>query len=334
MNLEILSTILKPYPAFRLKQAEDAVFRNFISNWNETNLPHELKEKLDDNCPLEINTRLLKSKDNKTFKALIVLDDDNAVETVLIRHKDGRNTVCVSSQVGCALACDFCATGKTGFKRNLTCSEIIEQILFFSRLLKKEKAKITNVVFMGMGEPLLNYDEVMSAVRILNNKNKFNIGARRISISTVGIIEGIKRLSSEPLQINLAVSLHAPDDNLRDELMPINKKYPLKKLLKTVRTYIEMTNRRVMIEYLMLNNINDYPEQAKKLANLLESSLGNLFFINLVSYNPTGIYKASSDERIEKFKQALEDNGIIAVQRYRYGLDIKGACGQLAGDRK
>ncbi|MDD4332835.1 MAG: 23S rRNA (adenine(2503)-C(2))-methyltransferase RlmN [Patescibacteria group bacterium] len=334
MNLGNLNVILKSFPSFRFKQAEEAIYKNLISNWNESNLPKELKELLSKECPLEIKAELLKSKDGKTYKALINLEDENAIETVLMRHKDDRNTVCVSSQVGCALGCDFCATGKSGFKRNLTSGEIIEQVLFFARFLKKEGQAITNVVFMGMGEPLLNYDEVIRAIKIINDKNKFNIGARKISVSTVGIIEGIKKLTKEPLQINLALSLHAPDDKLRNELMPINNKYPLKKILSTIKEYIARTNRKVMIEYLMLENINDYPEQAVQLAELLNNNLESLYFVNLISYNPTGIYKPSRSERIEKFKENLEKCGVDAIQRYRYGVDIKGACGQLAGKRR
>jgi len=334
MNTNNLKEILRDHPAFRLKQAEEAIFKKLIANWQESNLPGELKEVLNRECPLEINAELKESKDNKTAKALILLDDGQVIETVLLRHKDGRNTVCVSSQVGCALNCAFCATGQSGFKRNLTFGEIVEQVVYFARILKKEKQAITNIVFMGMGEPLLNYDEVITAIKIFNDKNKLNIGARKISISTVGIIEGIKKLTAEPLQVNLAISLHAPTEKLRSVLMPVNKKVPLKKLLPVVREYIKRTNRRVMIEYLMLEHVNDYPEHAKDLARLLIDNLEDLFFVDLIAYNPTGEFRPSEPKQIKEFREVLEKHGLVVVQRYRFGMDIKGACGQLAGARE
>jgi 23S rRNA (adenine2503-C2)-methyltransferase len=244
-----------------------------------------------------------------------------------MKHED-RNTVCVSSQVGCALGCLFCATGKMGFKRNLEVFEIVEQVLFFARYLKKTKDKVTNVVFMGMGEPFLNYGNVLGAIKILNDKEGFNLGARKFSISTVGITEGIEKLAEEKLQINLAISLHASNNKLRSNLIPANKKYGIEKILKKVNEYIKKTNRKVMFEYLMIKDLNDSNESAKELAFLMEKPL---YFVNLISYNPTGDFQPSSKETIQKFKSILEKEGVYVTERYRFGREIKAACGQLAG---
>ncbi|MBU1102650.1 23S rRNA (adenine(2503)-C(2))-methyltransferase RlmN, partial [Patescibacteria group bacterium] len=189
--------------------------------------------------------------------------------------------------------------------------------------------KINNVVFMGMGEPFLNYDNVLAAIKILNDKEGFNLGARHFSISTVGITEGIEKLAQEKMEVNLAISLHAPNDKLRSSIMPINKKYPLGKILRAVDEYIKQTRRRVMFEYIMIEEINDSDDCARQLADLLKNTLG---FVNLITYNPTGIFKPSSSQRLNKFKEILEKAGVAVTQRYRFGDDIKGACGQLAGN--
>jgi len=328
MDLAQFEEILKEEPAYRLKQAKKAIFQNLIEDWSQaTNLPLSLRERLNEKCPLLIEGELTISKDQKTAKVLIFLKDGLKIEAVLMRHGGGRNTVCVSSQVGCSLNCKFCATGQMGFKRNLTVFEIIEQVLFFARYLKKFGERVTNVVFMGMGEPFLNYENVLGTIGVLNDKDGFNIGARKISISTVGIIEGIKKLAKEKLQVNLAISLHAPDDKLRSELMPINKKYPLMKIFEEVDDYIKKTKRKVMFEYLMIKNLNDSDECAKKLAKLMKKPL---YLVNLISYNPTGIFEPSPQERIKKFKEILEKEGSLVTERYRFGRDIKAACGQLA----
>jgi len=329
MNLINFDKILEKEPKYRLKQAKAAIFKDLIEDWQEAKtLPQELRKKLGEDYPLQIEAKVFNSPDG-AVKALFVLSGGLKIESVLLRHKDGRNTVCVSSQVGCALCCEFCATGKLGFKRNLNYSEIAEQVLFFARLLKKEKGKITNVVFMGMGEPFLNYDNVLMAIRTLNDKDGFNLGVRHFSISTVGIIEGIEKLAKENLQINLAVSLHASDDELREKIMPINKKYPLEEILMAVKEYVKKTKRRVMFEYVMIRGVNDSDLEAKKLAELLKDI--PLSFVNLISYNPTGIFRPSSPERIKKFKEILEEKGISATQRHRFGEELDAACGQLAG---
>ena len=241
MNLTKLEKVLEKEPAYRLKQVKKAAFRDLIDDWNKVStLPLRLREKLNKGCPLLINGELFFSADQKTIKTLITLNDGLKIESVLMRHKPrsrkslteqvrygerfslrgkNRNTICVSSQIGCPLDCKFCATGKMGFKRNLEVFEMVEQVIFFARYLKKTKEKVTNIVFMGMGEPFLNYENVISAIKILNDKEGFNLGARKFSISTVGITEGIKKLAEEKLQINLAISLHASNNKLRSELI-------------------------------------------------------------------------------------------------------------------
>ena len=246
-----------------------------------------------------------------------------------MKHADQRNTVCISSQVGCSVGCQFCATGELGFKRNLSDWEIAEQVLYFARFLKKDGEKVNNVVFMGMGEPFLNYDNVLGAIRILNDKDGFNLGARHISVSTVGIVEGIKKFTAEDLQVNLAISLHAPDNVLRSKLVPLNKTYPIEKVLAAADEYIKKTKRRVMFEYLMIDGVNDGEKQAVTLAKLLKKPL---YFLNLISYNPTGHceFKSSPGWKIKKFKEILEKAKVSVTQRHGFGKEIKGACGQLA----
>ncbi|MDP2930297.1 MAG: 23S rRNA (adenine(2503)-C(2))-methyltransferase RlmN [bacterium] len=325
-----MEKVLSKEPSFRLKQAKKAVFQDLIEDWNKaTVLPLALRNELSENCSLKIEAEVLVSADSKTAKALITLEDGLKIETVLMRYSD-RNTICVSSMVGCPLACEFCATGKMGFKRNLTVNEIIEQVLFFNRYLKKFSQRVSSAVFMGMGEPFLNYDNVMAAIRILNNDDGFNIGARHISISTVGIVEGIKRLTEEKLQVNLAISLHAPNDSLRSKIMPVDKKYPLKDVLAAVEEYMEKTKRKVMFEYIMIQGVNDGAEQARELINLLSGLRKSLFMVNLILYNPTGFFEPSKKENIDNFKGVLEKAGIEVVERFRFGQGIKAACGQLA----
>jgi len=329
MDLEKIKEQLKNEPSFRYKQAFQAIFVNLCVNWDEVSgFPKALREKLNKKLPLDL---LVLNSENQTGSEKVAINfQGDVVEAVLMKHSR-RNTVCVSSQVGCALKCDFCATGELGYKRNLTAMEIVAQVLYFARILKKKNQKVSNVVFMGMGEPLKNYDEVMAAVRILNDKDGLNIGARKISISTVGIISGIKKLSKENLQVNLAVSLHAANNDLRNEIMPINKNFPLKNLLSSIKEYMKLTNRKVMIEYVMLNEVNDSEKQAKELVDVLKTFLPQLFSVNLIAYNETGKYKPSTAARSRKFKHVLERSGISVIERYRFGGDIKAACGQLAG---
>lgn len=311
---------------YRDKQINHAIYKELIDNWQKaTSLPKDLRDKLNKELPLEIKASLFESKNSK--KALIFLKDNNAIESVLMQYQ-GRNSVCVSSQIGCPMNCKFCKTGTMGFIRNLTSAEIVNQVLFFARLLKKTGQKVDNAVFMGMGEPFLNYENVISAIKILNDKDKFNLGARHISISTCGIIRGIEKLSQENIQVNLALSLHAANSQLRLSLMPINEKQPLPKVLEAIDNYIKKTNRKVMFEYIMIDGINDNPEQANELVDLLKGN--HLYMVNLIPYNPTGLFKPSPKKQIDKFKDTLIKNGIRATQRFSFGQDINAACGQLA----
>ncbi|NTW22790.1 23S rRNA (adenine(2503)-C(2))-methyltransferase RlmN [Candidatus Falkowbacteria bacterium] len=331
MNTKRLNEILADQPKYRWQQAERAIYVDLVSEWSEaTVLPAALRQQLAEECPLAIDVEESVSADGSQ-KALITLEDDLKIETVLLKHKDGRHTVCVSSQVGCPLGCLFCATGRLGYKRNLSAEEIVEQVLYFARQLKKQGKQVTNVVFMGMGEPLLNYDNVLSAIRTLNRFDGFNLGARRMSISTAGIPKGIRQLSREGLEVNLALSLHAPNNELRGQIMPISKNYTLTQVMTALAEYIEATNRRVMFEYVMIKNINDAPEHAKQLVKLLS---GWLAFVNLINYNETELFYPSTKERIDKFKKILEDGHITVVQRHGFGQGIDAACGQLAAKRK
>jgi 23S rRNA (adenine2503-C2)-methyltransferase len=363
MNIQKIQEILKNEPKFRTKQVYEAIFQKFIENWDEaTSLPAALRDRLKAEASLEIEAEILESADKNTVKAAISLPGGR-VETVLMRH-EGRDTVCVSSQMGCKLACTFCLTGQGGFARNLDSYEIVEQVLFFARYLKRnlketlpapsnggeltsrkttpspslerrgDSERVTNVVFMGMGEPFANYDEVLKAIRFLNDEETFNIGARKISVSTVGLIDGIKKFANEPLQVNLALSLHAPNDDVRHLIMPISRNYPLANLLQAMADYIKKTNRKVMIEYLLLKDINDSEDDARELAFVLKKYLERLFVVNLIAYNQTGAYEPSSKETAEAFKKVLEEEGLEVVQRFKFGRDIKGACGQLAGKNR
>jgi 23S rRNA (adenine2503-C2)-methyltransferase len=336
MNLERLKETLKNEPKYRLKQAREAVFKNLVADWSEaTSLPPKLREELNRECPLAISGKVMESDvGGETMKAMIIVEGGLAIEAVLMRHgenkdnKAERNTVCVSSQIGCPMRCKFCATGAMGFKRNLSVSEITEQVLFFARLLEKKDERVSNVVFMGMGEPFLNYNNVLEAIRTFNDKDGLNIGARKISVSTCGIIEGIEKLSREELQVNLAISLHAPDNDLRSQLMPVNMAIPLAKVLKAVDAYIKKTGRQVMFEYLLLQGVNDTEEHAKKLAALMEN---HLYFVNLIVYNRTGQagLEPSPAKSVKKFREILEKAGVGVSERYRFGRGIKAACGQL-----
>jgi 23S rRNA (adenine2503-C2)-methyltransferase len=326
-----LENILRTEPAYRLKQAKQLIFKDLIDDWQKAIVfPLVLREKLNKEFPLSIDGQKSVSKDQKTIKALITLNDGLKIESVLMKHTGGRNTVCVSSQVGCKFNCSFCATGQNGFKRSLLRMEIVAQVLFFARELKKQKERVSSVVFMGMGEPFDNTDNVLAAIRILNDDDGLNIGARHISISTVGLSEGINKLAVEPLQINLAISLHAPNNGLRSKIIPLNKVYPLEIVLKSVAEYIAKTNRRVMFEYLMIKDLNDSLDQAQELVDLFEKFDLSLFLVNLITYNQTGVFEPSTSAKIKEFKEFLENHKITVTERHRFGREIKGACGQLA----
>lgn len=327
MNFSVISEIIKDEPKYRFDQIRKGIFVDLLEDWDLfTGLPKTLRAELKEKCPLGIDAEVFEDDRDSAVKALIRLSDGKRIETVLMRHVGGRNTVCVSSQIGCPMACTFCATGKMTLLRNLTADEIAEQVLFFARYLKKEGKRVSGVVFMGMGEPLVNYDNVLEAVRTMNDHDGLNIGARHISISTCGVIDGIKRLTKEPLQINLAVSLHASNDKVRRTLMPIARTHTIEELLVAVDDYIKATHRKVMFEYLMIGGINDKEEHAFALAKLMR---GRLCMVNLIAYNSTGMFKSATKEKMLFFKKILEDFGVPVTIRYRHGRQVKGACGQL-----
>lgn len=333
-DIKILREILAPLPRFRQVQAQQAVFSALISDWQEVStLPLALREQLGCEYPLTIKADV-QAAEGGTRKALLYLEDGEVIETVLIVHSDGRHTVCLSSQAGCPLGCTFCATGQNGFRRNLSEFEIVLQVLFWQRRLAKEGKNVSHLVFMGMGEPFLNYDALVGAMKLINQEAYFNIGSRHMSVSTAGIVPGIKRFSQEDFQANLAISLHAPDDRLREKLMPIDKTYPLAELLPAVDEYIARTKRRVMFEYLLIAGVNDSVNQAQALARLIRSlDNSRLCFINLIPYNPTGPFQPAKEATIKTFCFALDEAGLPYTRRHRFGDQIDAACGQLAGKR-
>lgn len=321
-------------PKFRYKQLEDAIFKNSIVSFDDiTNFPKNLREELSQKFKINQLILVESHKAGDTVKFVFKTEDNNYVESVLMLHNDGRRTVCVSCQVFCAVGCTFCATGANMYKRSLTKREIIEQVLFISRYLKQSDEKVTNVVFMGMGEPFLNYENVVNSIKILNDEKKFNIGARHITVSTSGIIPKIYEFTDLGLQVRLAISLHAPNDELRSKLMPINKKYPLADLMKACDYFSEKKNKRVSYEYVLIKDINDSETEARELVELLK---GRLAHVNLLIYNPHEFSKHEKPqiEKVRAFKKILDENNIECSIRKSMGDDISGACGQLSGKRE
>ncbi len=300
-----------------------------------TDLPAGLRERLSQEATCSALTLLEEkvSSDRLTRKGLFALPDGERIEAVLLLY-NRRATVCLSTQVGCAIGCPFCATGRGGLRRNLSPGEIVEQVLYFARLLRRGEAgvrgptRISNVVFMGMGEPLANYGPTWGAVERLNHPQGFGLGARRMTISTAGLVPGILRLAEEPLQVNLAVSLHAADDDLRDELVPLNRRYPLDELMRACRAYVERTRRRVSFEYVLIAGVNDAPEQAYRLADRLR---GLLCHVNLIPLNPVAGsgWRASDPPVVAAFQQVLERARVPVSVRLERGVEIAAACGQL-----
>ena len=269
-----------------------------------------------------------RSGDGQTSKGLFRLHDGNEVEAVLMEHWGDRTTVCISSQAGCAYACAFCSTGQAGYTRNLTPTEIFDQARFFARELKSRGKKITNIVFMGQGEPFANYDAVMGAVRLLNDPHGFGLGHRHITISTVGLVPQIERFTNEKLQVNLAISLHAPTDAQRGSIMPVNRKFSIAELMRACAAYEASTRRKIFFEYVMLENVNDDDASARALAGLMR---GHLYHVNLIPYNatPDAPLHGTADARIRAFARVLDDAGVPTTVRTPMGRDIAAACGQL-----
>ncbi len=274
---------------------------------------------------------LQRSSDGQTTKGLFKLRDGSEVEAVLMEHYGGRSTVCISSQAGCAYKCSFCATGQGGFTRNLDATEIFDQARFFARDLKRRDKKVTNIVFMGQGEPFANFGPVMDAVLLLNDPHGFGLGHRHITISTVGLVPQIDRFAEAELQVNLAISLHAPTDEVRSRIMPVNRRYPVSDLMAACRRYVDRTNRKVFFEYVMLEGVNDDDASARALAALMT---GRLYHVNLIPYNttPDGEFQGTGDERIRAFQRILDAAGVPTTVRVPMGRDIAAACGQLQAE--
>lgn len=343
-----LADLLKSWgePAFRAKQIYRHLYINVVDGFEAmTDLPKALRDRLAAETELFTlaRTGLQQGDDGLTRKALFALPDGSPVESVLMVYPD-RATVCVSSQSGCPMACTFCATGKLGFLHDLTGGQIIEQVMWAARELRKIRAEkagraedlpkaLGNVVFMGMGEPFNNYKNWWEAVDRLHDPAGFNMGARSFTVSTVGLVPGILKLAEEKLQVNLAISLHSPDDDLREDMMPVNKRYPIRDLMYAVRTYIAITNRRVSFEYVLLQEKNDLPEHAQRLAKLLRSPTPVLCHVNLIPWNPVPgtPLDRSSRRRVLDFQKILQDAGVPCTVRVERGTEIAAACGQLAG---
>jgi 23S rRNA (adenine2503-C2)-methyltransferase len=315
-------------PAFRAKQVWQWAARGVDGYERMTNLPAALRERLQQAVPFSsLHLREERHASDGTVKALFATTDERPLEAVLMRYRDSRRSICVSSQSGCPLTCTFCATGTMKFGRNLTASEILDQALYFRRI-----EPIDHCVFMGMGEPMLNLDAVLAACERLPD---LGIANRRTAISTVGWIPGIERLTEQEMPLRLALSLHAADEALRSELMPVNERYPLADVIDACRAFYERKRRRVFVEYVMLAGVNDRYEQALALARLLAprhtTEQPRMFKVNLIPFNPTDSqFKGSSRESIAAFKRALEQSGIEATVRLTRGRDIDAACGQLA----
>lgn len=331
-TLEEISKFVKELglPAFRAKQIHSWIYSKYADSFEQMS---DLSKELRDTLMEKANVQLLKlahlevSRDG-TRKYLFELPDGQMVESVLMTFQDRDSlSACVSSQVGCAVGCTFCATGYLGFKRNLSSQEIVDQVMSIQRESGK---RISNIVYMGQGEPLLNTEEVIKSVRSL--MNSVGIGQRHITVSTSGIVPGINRLAQEDLQITLALSLHAPDALTRDQIVPINKKFPVPALMDALKDYYDKTGRRITIEYVMLEDITDSPEQARELADLVKDLHCN---INLIPYNPTStedgveVYGRPSIEAQQKFKRIAESTGKTVTIRLERGTDINAACGQL-----
>ncbi len=347
-------------PRYRGRQIAHWLYQQGAVSFAEmTDLPATMRTRLAEEARITslVPVTSVAADGGDTTKYLLQLSDGATIETVVMRYQDGRRSVCISTQVGCGMGCTFCATGIAGLTRNLTGAEIIDQVVLVQRAVGE---RITNVVFMGMGEPLANYDATLRAIRLLNAPYGLGVGMRHLTVSTVGLVPQIRRLAAEHLQLTLAVSLHAPIDELRDELVPVNRKWPIAELLDASRDYVRETGRRISFEYVLMEGVNDTPELAAILGNLLRARsegvvarddgavelgipgrtsdtegpherAGYAFHVNLIPWNPVyGVhYRQPGRERVEAFAQALRGRGIPATVRLERGVEIDAACGQL-----
>ncbi len=332
MSLSELTSLMVEWshPAYRARQIWEGLYR-FL--WNSpqqfSNLPSSLRVQLAKEIPFPVLVPVttLHSSDGQTVKTLFQLHDGNAIEAVLMRYEK-RKSLCISTQVGCAMGCVFCATGQMGFKRHLSSGEIVAQVIYYARILQTEGKAVTNVVVMGMGEPFHNYQNTMSAIDRLNDSGGFNFGARRFTISTVGLIPSIQQFTTEKRQVNLAISLHTVDDAIRTSMLPVNKRFPINELLEACREYVSVTGRRISFEWALINGINDTPDQAQLLADKLKNLICH---VNAIPLNPTKGYSGepTSHTRALLFRSVLESSGIPCTIRVRRGIDIQAGCGQL-----
>ena len=315
---------------FRATQIYEYLYKKRIDDVDKiTNISKESKQRLKDNFSFYKIKLLVKQEDKLVKKYLFELEDKECIESVVMFHDYG-TSICVSSQVGCNMGCRFCESGRLKKRRNLEAYEMVEQILLIKKDIQK---RISHVVIMGIGEPFDNYDNVMRFIKIINTGKGIDIGSRHITVSTCGIIPGIEKFMNEPYQVNLAISLHAPTNEIRDQIMPINKAYPLEKLIPTVKKYFSKTNRRITFEYILLRDINDHEEDAYNLAKLIK---GINCYVNLIPYNETEniIYKRSKSVQINKFYDILKKNGINVTIRKEFGTKVDAACGQLRAGNK
>jgi 23S rRNA (adenine2503-C2)-methyltransferase len=317
-------------PAYRTEQVWHAVYRDLIdSHESITTLPRAVRARLTSDVPFPTLDPIAetRSRDQRTTKSLFRLRDGETIESVTMEYAD-RCTACVSSQVGCSIGCPFCATGQSGFVRDLAIGEIVAQVLHAARRLREKGKTLSHVVYMGMGEPFLNYHATLDSIRILNDPRGFSLGARSFTLSTAGIVPGIDRLADEGLQVNLAISLHASSDRARERLVPVNRRYPIASLLAACRRYTEATHRRVTFEIALIDGVNDDVEEARAVARLLR---GLLCHVNLIRCNATGdsSLRPTPERRVQAFAEVLSDARIPVTIRQSMGTDIQAGCGQL-----
>lgn len=315
-------------PRFRTNQICQWIYEKGVTDFSKmTNLSKKLRETLDSTFQFGLLQQVVEQvSDDGTRKRLYQLQDGSQIESVLMPYLDGRRTACISSQAGCAMRCSFCATGQMGFKRHLSAEEIFEQAQRFSAELQAKGERLSNVVLMGMGEPFHNYDSVLEALSLL--RERLGIGARKITVSTVGIVPKIRAFAREGIQVKLAISLHATQNEERSQIMPINRKYPIEELISACHEFVDATHRRITFEWALIQGENDSEEEAQRLAQLLQ---GLLCHVNVIPLNPTKGYEGAPSERrsVERFVSILEQSGIPATIRVRRGIDIDAGCGQL-----
>ena len=324
--------------SFRYSQIENAIYKNFITDFDSMEtISKDLRKLLNENCfftSLEVDSE--KTSENwQTTKILFKTKTGEFIEAVIMRHLTWRVTLCISCEAGCPMACSFCATGKLWLLKNLEFHEIIEQIYYAADLLNKEGEKLRNIVYMWMGEPMLNYDVVRDTINFVTDQRKFDLANRRITVSTCWIIPGIRRFTDDFPQTSLAISLHAPNDEIRKSIMPVDHTYPLADLMKSLDDYVEKTNKRIFYEYIMINWVNDHIKLAHELGKLLEWKLAHVNFIPYNAWEGTSSDGFTTTPRfvIEKFQKILQHYGVISTVRMTMWDDIDAACGQLANKK-